>query len=56
MPESKASAANLNLQTLRRVDKTALGFGVALFLGFTAGFFPAWSAYRARITDMLRTV
>ncbi len=33
-----------------------LGFGVALFLGFAAGFFPALAAYRARITDMLRTV
>ena len=31
-----------------------LGFGVALFLGFAAGFVPAWGAYRARITDMLR--
>jgi len=34
----------------------ALGFAVALFLGFAAGFFPAWGAYRARITDILRTV
>jgi putative ABC transport system permease protein len=34
----------------------ALGFVVALFLGFAAGFFPAWGAYRARITDILRTV
>jgi hypothetical protein len=33
MPESKASAANLNLQTLRRVDKTALGFGVGVMAG-----------------------
>lgn len=33
-----------------------LGFAVALFLGFAAGFVPALSAYRARITDMLRTV
>jgi putative ABC transport system permease protein len=33
-----------------------LGFAVALFLGFAAGFMPAWNAYRARITDMLRTV
>jgi putative ABC transport system permease protein len=34
----------------------ALGFGVALFLGLAAGFVPALGAYRARITDMLRTV
>ena len=34
----------------------ALGFANAVFLGFVAGFVPAWSAYRARITDMLRTV
>jgi len=33
-----------------------LGFGVALFLGFAAGIVPALGAYRARITDMLRTV
>jgi putative ABC transport system permease protein len=34
----------------------ALGFLVAIVLGFAAGFFPALTAYRARITDMLRTV
>jgi putative ABC transport system permease protein len=34
----------------------ALGFAVALTLGFAAGFVPAMNAYRARITDMLRTV
>jgi putative ABC transport system permease protein len=34
----------------------ALGFVVALLLGFAAGFVPALAAYRARITDMLRTV
>jgi len=33
-----------------------LGFANALFLGFVAGFWPALGAYRARITDMLRTV
>jgi ABC-type antimicrobial peptide transport system permease subunit len=43
---------SLNLQPL----VAALGFAVALFLGFAAGFAPALSAYRARITDMLRTV
>ena len=34
----------------------ALGFVVALFLGLAAGFVPAYGAYRAKITDMLRTV
>ena len=34
----------------------ALGFANAVFLGFVAGFVPALGAYRARITDMLRTV
>jgi putative ABC transport system permease protein len=33
-----------------------LGFAVALVLGLAAGFVPALSAYRSRITDMLRTV
>lgn len=33
-----------------------LGFGVALLVGFAAGFMPAWGAYRAKITDMLRAV
>jgi putative ABC transport system permease protein len=42
----------LNLQPL----VAALGFGVALFLGFAAGFFPAFGAYRSRITELLRTV
>jgi ABC-type antimicrobial peptide transport system permease subunit len=44
--------SELNLQPLVAV----LGFGVAMFLGFAAGFVPALGAYRARITDMLRTV
>jgi putative ABC transport system permease protein len=34
----------------------ALGFVVAMFLGFAAGFVPAMNAYRSKITDMLRTV
>jgi putative ABC transport system permease protein len=34
----------------------AVGFSVALFLGMAAGFVPAFNAYRAKITDMLRTV
>jgi putative ABC transport system permease protein len=42
----------LNLQPF----VAGLGFLVALFLGFAAGFVPALGAYRARITEMLRTV
>lgn len=30
------------------------GVGVALFLGLAAGFVPAWGAYRAKVTEMLR--
>jgi hypothetical protein len=32
------------------------GLSVALVLGIAAGFAPAWGAYRAKITEMLRTV
>jgi putative ABC transport system permease protein len=35
---------------------TALGVGIALLLGLAAGFFPAMSGYRARITEALRQV
>lgn len=31
------------------------GVAVALGLGLAAGFFPAWGAYRARVTEMLRS-
>lgn len=34
----------------------ALGFSIAVLLGLAAGLFPALQAYRARITDTLRTV
>ncbi|PYX91036.1 MAG: hypothetical protein DMG67_11370 [Acidobacteria bacterium] len=34
----------------------SLGMGVALFLGLTAGFIPAFLAYRARVTELLRQV
>ena len=34
----------------------SLGLGFALFLSFAAGVIPAVTAFRARITDMLRTV
>jgi putative ABC transport system permease protein len=37
-----------------RPQVALLGLGVALVLGLAAGFVPAWAAYRARITDMLR--
>jgi putative ABC transport system permease protein len=37
-------------------EVAAMGFGVALFLGLSAGFVPAFLAYRARITEMLRQV
>lgn len=49
--------AGIGLSSLKLRPSVAItGFAVALFLGFAAGFVPAWSAYRARITDMLRTV
>ena len=35
---------------------TALGVGFALLLGLFAGFFPAMTGYRARITEVLRQV
>jgi putative ABC transport system permease protein len=35
---------------------TMLGVGIALVLGLLAGFFPAMTGYRARITDALRQV
>jgi len=34
----------------------SLGFGMSLLLGLAAGLVPALGAYRAKITDMLRTV
>jgi putative ABC transport system permease protein len=34
----------------------SFGLGIALLLGFLAGFFPALLAYRSRITDALRQV
>jgi putative ABC transport system permease protein len=44
--------SELNLRPVVAV----LGFANALFLAFLAGFVPALGAYKARITDMLRTV
>ena len=34
----------------------SLGMGVALFLGLAAGFIPAFLAYRARVTELLRQI
>ena len=34
----------------------AMGFSAAVVLGLVAGFVPALSAYRAKITDILRTI
>jgi putative ABC transport system permease protein len=56
-PGFKDALAGLGLSELSLRPLVALlGFCVALFLGFSAGFVPALGAYRARITDMLRTV
>ena len=56
-PGIKDALAGLGLSELRLQPLVAaLGFGVALVLGFAAGFVPALGAFRARITDMLRTV
>ncbi|HET8646639.1 MAG TPA: ABC transporter permease, partial [Vicinamibacteria bacterium] len=56
-PGIKDMLAGIGLTSLRLQPLVAAtGFAVALFLGFAAGFIPAWGAYRARITDMLRTV
>jgi putative ABC transport system permease protein len=56
-PGIKDVLAGLGLSELHlRPMVGALGFTAALGLGFLAGFVPAMSAYRARITDMLRTV
>jgi len=49
--------AGIGLSELHlKVPIALMGFGVALALGFAAGFVPALNAYRSRITDMLRTV
>ncbi len=57
VPGVRDMLLNLGLSSLDLKPVVALlGLGVSLFLGFAAGFAPAWGAYRARITDMLRTV
>jgi putative ABC transport system permease protein len=56
-PGVKDMLAGLGLSEIDLVPLVAaVGFGVALVLGLAAGFMPALSAYRARITEMLRTV
>jgi putative ABC transport system permease protein len=56
-PGIKDMLAGVGLSSLSLPPMVAvLGFGVALFLGLAAGFMPAYSAYRSKITDMLRTV
>jgi putative ABC transport system permease protein len=56
-PGLKDMLAGIGLSSIDlRPVVAATGFAVALFLGFAAGFVPAWNAYRAKITDMLRTV
>ncbi len=56
-PGIKDMLSGIGLSSLKlRPLVAVVGFGVALFLGLAAGFVPAWGAYRARITDMLRTV
>jgi putative ABC transport system permease protein len=55
-PEVRSVLAGFGLSALRLQPLVALlGVAVALFLGFLAGFVPALGAYRAKITDMLRT-
>lgn len=39
-----------------RTPVMLLGLGMALLIGLLAGLLPAWSAYRARVTEMLRAV
>jgi putative ABC transport system permease protein len=56
-PGIRDALAGIGLSSLNlRPLVAALGFANAVFLGFVAGFVPALGAYRARITDMLRTV
>jgi putative ABC transport system permease protein len=57
IPATRDMLLGLGLSSLTLSPRVAaIGFVVALFLGLAAGFVPAWNAYRARITDALRTV
>jgi putative ABC transport system permease protein len=56
-PGISGALAGIGLSELRLSPIVGLlGFANALLLAFLAGFVPALGAYRARITDMLRTV
>jgi putative ABC transport system permease protein len=56
VPAIKDTLAGFGLSGLGLQPLVALlGLGVALFLGLAAGLVPALGAYRAKITDMLRT-
>ena len=56
-PGVSSALAGIGLSELTlRPFVAALGFATALLLAFLAGLVPAVGAYRARITDMLRTV
>jgi putative ABC transport system permease protein len=57
IPNFRDAVESVGLGELRvQPVVAALGFGAALVLGFAAGFVPALNAYRAKITDALRTV
>jgi putative ABC transport system permease protein len=57
MPVIKDMLAGMGLSEMNLQPAVAAsGFVVALLLGLAAGFVPAYTAYRSRITDMLRTV
>jgi putative ABC transport system permease protein len=57
IPATRDMLLGLGLSSISLSAPVAvIGFVAALFLGFAAGFVPAWNAYRARITDALRTV
>ena len=57
VPKVRDMLAGMGLTSLDLQPVIALlGLSVALGLGIAAGFVPAWGAYRAKITDMLRTV
>jgi putative ABC transport system permease protein len=56
VPGVRDMLLNLGLSSLDLKPFVALlGLAVSVLLGIAAGFVPAWGAYRARITDMLRT-
>jgi putative ABC transport system permease protein len=57
LPGIRDVLGGFGLNTLSLQPMVALkGLSVALILGIAAGFAPAWGAYRAKITEMLRTV